>query len=148
LSGERINYDKADFLDGGRITGQAKLTFATSSQSSADLFAGATREMTEDPAYTNTAPFVGLSYYTDLPYGLGVRVGPQFTLRQFDEPFAAFGVTRLDRIVTVGTEIKYRKDLIFGFAPLLTYTYTKNYSNISIFEYDRHQVEFGFTREF
>jgi tetratricopeptide (TPR) repeat protein len=148
MSGERINYDKADFLDGGRITGQGKITYAVSSQSSADLFAGATREITEDPAYTNTAPFIGVSFYSDLPLGLGLRIGPQFTHRQFDEPFAAFGVTRLDRIITVGTEIKYRKDLIFGFAPLLTYTYTKNYSNISIFEYQRHQVEFGFTREF
>lgn len=148
LSGERIDYDKADYLDGARITGQGRIAYAVSSQSSANVFAGMTREITEDSAYSNTAPFVGASYYTDLPFGFGLSAGPQITLREFDQPIAAFGVKRFDRIVAVSTKITYREDLIFGFAPLLTYTYTKNYSNISIFEYQRHQVEFGLTREF
>jgi outer membrane protein len=42
-----------------------------------------------------------------------------------------------------------KRDLnIFGFAPSLEYTYTDNISNISLFDYDSHAIDFRLTKDF
>ncbi len=75
-------------------------------------------------------------------------IQPLLFFRLFDEPLGAFGKTREDVALRVKTTLIYRTDLFFGFAPTVTYTYTYNDSNIGLFDYVRHRLELGLTREF
>ena len=77
-----------------------------------------------------------------------MALGPVVGLRDFDAPIAAFGRTRRDVILRFEAEVVLSRPIAFGFAPVFSYSYTYNQSNIELFEYRRHLFEIGLTKRF
>jgi hypothetical protein len=75
-----------------------------------------------------------------------VTVSPDFVFRPFDAVHPAFGVKRSDKLYEVDVQVLKRDFKIFGFAPYIDYTFTRNVSNVSIYRFSRNRVGFGFTR--
>lgn len=148
LGGESRNYDEQTFLDGYLVSAQGMARYSLSPDSLISLELGIAQEDTDDPSFTNTQPFVGIQYLKAFPIGVSVSFGPLFGLRLFDDPIAAFGQTRRDELYRFRTEIVVQKEIALGFAPIFSYTYTHNRSNIDLFSYRRHQFEIGFTKRF
>ena len=148
IGGEVRNYDESDFLDGFLVSISGLARYSLSPVSLADALIGVAREQTDDPGFSNTQPFIGARYFQALPMGISVSAGPLIGFRNFDEPIAAFGKTRRDVVLQFKTEIVLRKNVAFGFAPMFSYTYTYNRSNIDLFEYKRHLFELGLTKLF
>ncbi len=98
--------------------------------------------------YAYTASQIRLGYDRDLPNGWSVSIQPSFAVIDYDQDLAAFGVARRDHLWTAQIAVLNRRIDIYGFTPRLAYTYTRNVSNISLYTYDRNQVELGLTRNF
>lgn len=146
--GEVRKYDEAKFLDGYLVSLRGVTRYSLSPESLLDTVVGIAREETDDPGYTNTQPFVGVRYLKAFPVGVSVALGPVFGLREFDAPIAAFGKTRRDVILRFEAEVVLNRPIAFGFAPVFSYSYTYNRSNIELFEYRRHLFEIGLTKRF
>ncbi len=148
VGGQRVNYERQNRLDGEVYSLQVDSHHILDSISRLSLFGGSFLEDTADPSYSNIAPFAGIAYQRDFPNRITASIQPMIFLRFFDDQLDLFGKTREDVTLQLRTSLTYRTDLLFGFAPTLTYTFTHNNSNISFHDYNRHRVEFGLTHEF
>lgn len=79
--------------------------------------------------------------------GLQFGVMPAVTFRHFDAAAAIYGARREDVTAEAGLRLEPRRALR-GFRPSVTYRYTDNQSTVSLFDYERHTVEFGVARAF
>lgn len=108
-----------------------------------------TRQETKARSLRNTQYAVSLFYSRELPLGITARLSPQFVLRSFGVPAAINnGITRLDRLYGVTIDLTKRNLSLYGFAPVLSYTFLHNTSSVDLFEYDQHRVNIGLTRLF
>ncbi len=147
LGAQRVRYDQSTRLNGPVYHAQAQVSHALSADSRIYLVTGALREDADDPADANTAPFLGVGYEKELLGRLRIGLHPLVYYRRFDGD-SGLGGTRRETILQFRGRVTYRKDLLFGFAPALTYTYTRNNANISLHDYVRHQLAFALTKEF
>ena len=92
--------------------------------------------------------YAGLSIYKELPMGITVNADIQARFSNFDEFNIITGVTRQDHRYIGSLELTKRDLNIMGFAPALSYTYTRNQSNVANFDYDSHAVDFRLTKNF
>lgn len=100
------------------------------------------------PVYANTVEQVRLGLDRDLTHGISVSIQPSYARINYDAAQAAFGFARRDRQTQVQVSILNRRIDLYGFTPRLAYTFTHNASNISLYAYDRNQVQMGLTRAF
>ena len=98
--------------------------------------------------YANTVEQVRLGIDRELAHGVSVSIQPSYARINYDAAQAAFGVPRHDRQVQMQVSILNRRIDLYGFTPRLAYTFTHNLSNISLYAYDRSQVQMGLTRAF
>lgn len=98
--------------------------------------------------YANTIEQVRLGLDRDLPQGFSVSLQPSYARIDYDAAQAAFGIARRDRQMQLQLSVLNRRIDISGFTPRLAYTFTHNVSNISLYAYDRNQIQFGLTRAF
>jgi outer membrane protein len=93
--------------------------------------------------------FTGVSLYKELPMGITANASLQgrYTLFDAENPYVP-GMLREDERLTSALTITKRDFNIFGFAPALSYSYTRNFSNIALWDYDAHNVDFRLTKDF
>jgi tetratricopeptide (TPR) repeat protein len=91
---------------------------------------------------------LGLAYQQEFVYGLTANVAPEVRWWRYFGFNPLFGVHRADRQYAVKLSLYKRDFTIFGFAPVVSYTYTRNNSNEELFRFNRNQFELGFTRQF
>jgi outer membrane protein len=90
----------------------------------------------------------GIEVYKELPLGLTVGSSAQARFSTFNEVNPIALLTREDQRY-IGAVTLTKRDLnLAGFAPSLTYTYTRNVSNIALWDYDTHAVDFRLTKDF
>ena len=91
---------------------------------------------------------VGLGFYKELPRGFNVQGQATARFAGFDDvnPFTLS--TRQDQNYTGSLTLTKRDWNWVGFAPSLNYTYTRNVSNIELYDYDNHAVDFRLTKDF
>ncbi len=70
-------------------------------------------------------------------------VGGSYTFRDFRNPAAFFNIVRRDRAYEGHIELLFRDWELFGARPFVRYEYTKQSSNIALFDYDQHEVSVG-----
>jgi len=97
-------------------------------------------------SYETWSGSVGL--YKELPKGITVDLNGEVRFSEFDAMHPIAGVTREDTRLT-GTVAFTKRDLnIWGYAPSLEYTYVYNDSNISLYEFDSHALDFRLSKNF
>jgi tetratricopeptide (TPR) repeat protein len=97
-------------------------------------------------AYSNT--FATASIGAEIPVAERVALvaGASFDLRRYDSPDALFLVEREDERIDLQAGLKVR--LIDGLFLVPRGTYTRNWSNIPLYDYDRWTVSAGIRLEF
>ena len=148
VEGLHVHYDTQPFRNGPLVVADASLTYGLSSSSFVRLLGGVTREQTEAEPLRNTGFKFGVGVYTDLPYGFTAYVEPQGIRTTYDETDPLFGQTREDTNLRVRTSLSNRQINVLGFMPVFSYIYSKNWSSIDFYDYDRHQFMIGVTRQF
>lgn len=119
-----------------------------SQTSAVTLRLGGNRQVAEDDAYSNWTGLLSAGYYREFPAGFSLYLEPSFSLADYDAPLAAFGKARSDKVGSLTAALLNRRIVFWRFTPRLAYSYTKAYSNIDIYDYDRHRVEIGLTTAF
>lgn len=90
----------------------------------------------------------GFGVYNELPKGITVNLNGELRLSEFDAMHPIAGEVREDKRY-IGSVAFTKRDLnIWGYAPAIEYTYVYNDSNISIYEYDSHAIDFKLSKDF
>lgn len=148
FSGSSVRYDRDKGREGSVFSFSGMATYILNERSSARFLFGVARENTDANPLSNTSWRLGLGYSRILPWGLSLSLQPDITLRNFDEQQIAFGAKRQDRLIRANISLIKRDWTLMGFAPVISYTYTNNHSNIDFFSFARSRAEIGITREF
>ncbi len=90
----------------------------------------------------------GFGLYKELPLGITASLNGEVQFSKFDDVNLLAGVIRDDTRYVAGIGLTKRDLNLFGFAPELAYTYVRNDSNITMYDYDSHAVDVRLTREF
>ena len=97
-------------------------------------------------SYETYSGSVGL--YTELSKGITVNLNGEVRLSEFAGLHPYAGVVREDTRLTGTIALTKRDFNIWGYAPALEYTYVYNNSNISIYEFDSHALDFKLSKDF
>ena len=134
--------------DGPVTTLSGGASYALSSASLASARLSVAYEDAEAAARRNTTYALQTSYSREYANALTIEVTPFAAYRPFDGFDALFGETRLDVRYGTAFDVLNREWSYRGFSPAVTYTATRNESNVVIYDYTRHQVELRLTRTF
>ena len=146
-------YEWRDYADSGELDGtalllDASLTHAFDSSFNVTVSAGyddITAELGWNAYHTISA---GLGLYKELPKGITAELSGEARFSDFDEMNTFIGETRQDERYSGNVTLTKRDWNIYGFAPSLSYTYTRNLSNIELYDFDSHEVDFRLTKDF
>ena len=90
----------------------------------------------------------GFGLYKELPKGITVNLNGELRLSEFDAMHPIAGIVREDRRYMGSIAFTKRDFNIWGYAPAIEYTYIYNDSNISIYEFDSHAIDFKLSKDF
>lgn len=142
------DYEVNSESDGTALMIDGSWNHAFDSSLTASLGTGYDRIKTEldFTSYETYSGSVGL--YKELPKGITVDLNGEVRFSEFDAMHPIAGVTRKDTRLT-GTVAFTKRDFnIWGYAPSLEYTYVYNDSNISLYEFDSHALDFRLSKNF
>lgn len=148
FEGLSSSYDTQPFLNGYYLDQGNFLSYYLTPSSFVRATLGLGYQKAESDVFSNWYYKVGLAYQREFAYGITANVAPQVQWTSYQETDPLFGVRRQDRQIFVQVSLYKRDFTIFGFAPVVSYSYTTNQSNQSLFKFDRNQFQLGFTRQF
>lgn len=142
------DYEIGSSNDGTALMIDGSWNHAFDSSLTASLGAGYDRIKAEIDfiSYETYSGSVGL--YKELPKGITVDLSGEVRLSEFDAMHPIAGVTRKDTRLTGTVALTKRDFNIWGYAPSLEYTYVYNDSNISLYEFDSHALDFRLSKDF
>jgi len=105
-----------------------------------------TEEDTQKAYLDNKSDAINIGIYTALPKGFALYVQPSMSWNKYKEKEAAYDHARDDLQYVVNANLS--KDLCKGFSLALGYTYTRNDSNLEIYDYTRDQMTFQVSKAF
>jgi len=111
-------------------------------------YASVTRSAAHDPGYAYWGGRIGVGVLKEIFSGLRPQLAIEVGRQVNDAPMPLFGRLRRDWSIKGSASIYKRDWSIAGFAPSLRVSYTRNMSNISIYEERRLRAEFGITKAF
>jgi outer membrane protein len=134
--------------DGSALLIDGSWNHAFDSSLTASLGAGYDRIKTEID-YISYETYSGrFGLYRELPKGITVDLNGEVRLSEFDAMHPIAGVTRKDTRLTGTVALTKRDFNLWGYAPSLEYTYVYNDSNISLYEFDSHALDFRLSKDF
>ncbi len=92
--------------------------------------------------------YLGVGAYKELPAGLSLYGEVRGTSRIYDSISTLTEARRADKMLDVAAHLTKRDFDIFGFAPRVSYKFSKRLSNNNIYDYTAHGADFTLTREF
>jgi tetratricopeptide (TPR) repeat protein len=141
-------YPDTSLSDGTALMIDGSWNHAFDSSLTASLGTGYDRIKTEVDftAYETYSGSAGL--YKELPKGITVDLNGEVRFSDFDAMDPIAGVRRKDTRLAGTVALTKRDFNIWGYAPALEYTYVYNDSNISLYEFDSHSVDFRLSKDF
>jgi outer membrane protein len=148
FEGVSSSYQTQPFLDGYYLDQGNFFDYYLTPSSFVRATLGFGYQKAESDVFSNWYYKVGLAYQREFAYGITANVAPEVQWTNYQETDPLFGVRRQDRQIFVKLSLYKRDFTIFGFAPVVSYSYTTSQSNQSLFKFDRNQFQLGFTRQF
>lgn len=145
---QTVTYRQVPDQNGTVTSGNLEATYTISPSSFVRVSGGEASQSAKVSALADTTRWVTLDYYQDLPWGFSANIEPAFAWTRYNAPLAAFGVTRADNIWAARFDVLNRRIEYGGFAPRLSFIYTRQSSTIALYRYSRMQVQIGLTRQF
>ncbi|MEM8936775.1 MAG: surface lipoprotein assembly modifier [Pseudomonadota bacterium] len=148
ISASYFDYKRDDGRDGPVLSSSINLLRALSSTSYAGARLSLTREFAKEEAFRSTDYSLQLSGIREFGGGLTVELTPSIGRRPFEGVNPLFAKRRKDIRAGVSIAATKRDWSYRGWAPVFSYGYTRNFSNINIYDFSRHRGELKFTRTF
>jgi len=148
VEGLSVNYHTQTFLNGFYIDQGNFLDYYLSPSSFVRGTIGLGYQKAESDVFSNWYYRLGLAYQQEFAWGITVNLAPEVRWWQYQATDPLFLSRRSDRQYFVKLSLYKRNFTIFGFAPVVSYSYATNQSNQALFKYNRNQFELGFTRQF
>ena len=142
------DYIDNDERDGPVFTASLNLLRAFSSTRFGGAGVSVIREAARESFLKNTDYGFQLSYTQEFSGGIIAELSPRIGMRRYDGLNPLFATQRREERVGGSVSISNRKWSVHGWAPVFTYSYTNNMSNINVFDFSRHRSEVRFTRLF
>jgi Surface lipoprotein assembly modifier len=112
------------------------------------LLAGVSRERAATEHLSSQSWNAGAGVHRELPWGISLYVQGLYSQRDHDGIFPGTFDARRDKRLDLSANLTKRDIEIFGLAPMVQYTYTKNDSNVGFYQYDAHGVSLTLTKRF
>ena len=148
ISAAYFDYDVNEAREGPVVSASLNVFRAFTSSQYGGARMTVTREFARDADFRSTDYALQLSYIRDFPRGLTLEATPFAAYRPFDAESVLFSETRTDWRYGASVSVTKRDWSVFGWAPVISYGYTRNISTINVFDFTRHQGELRFTRVF
>ena len=142
------NYVNSPVSNGNAVTVNGVFTHALDSTANIAVLGGYDN-VTQQLAYNSYQDVsFGLGFYKELPRGITLQGQGTARFAGFNDVNPLQAITRQDQQLTGSLTVTKRDWNVLGFAPSLNYTYTRNNSNITLFDFDSHNVDFRLTKNF
>jgi tetratricopeptide (TPR) repeat protein len=148
LDGESVSFRPVSDQDGPIYAANAEIAYTLSPSRILRVSGGVAAQEAKLSAYANTTLWVALDYYQDLPFGFSTNFEPAYSTISYNAPLAAFGTTRADHALALRLDVLNRRLEFRGFAPRLSLIHVRDQSSISLYRFNRTQVQIGVTRQF
>lgn len=148
LSSQWIDYLRSPERNGPLYSASVGGIYALTPDSAVSIKTGVNRQTARLSAYSNWSGYAAIGYYRDLPAGFSAYVEPSIALARHDAALAVFGQKRSDTIYSAQVAVLNRHIVLSRFTPRLAYTFTRQISNIPLFDFTRNRIEIGLTTAF
>jgi hypothetical protein len=142
------NYPGSPDANGNALLLSSVLTHAIDSSSNVALILGYENVVQQVDFASYYDGTVGFGFYKELPKGITLEGQGTARFAGFDAVNPLAMTTRYDENLTGSLTLTKRDWNIYGFAPSLNYTYTRNFSNIAVYDFDSHSVDVRLTKNF
>lgn len=148
LSVRKIDNLVNNAYDGSQIGLAVSYQRAFTHQLNGSLGVNIQRSFLTDPGYSSwdAGLFAGVS--TELPWGINAGLTGQVSTSLYQAENRLFLKQRKDIRFDSRAYIGLRSLRFMGFSPSVEYTFQYNKSNIDLYQYNRHRVEFAIARYF
>lgn len=149
VSAKRRLHDDVERRDAWTFSADATLTRALATGLTIAPSLGIDLERVPDLSYFSFSEIEpGFAVYWEGPLAITAQAQAKLALRDYEAEFPGQGNARDDRRLTLSLALIKRDFQWQGFAPVISYTYTNNDSDVVLYEYDRHDFSFAVTRKF
>lgn len=156
LRAMKNDYDVyADILNGYSYSGNLRMTYSFGASMYANVYAGVAREDAGMSEFSYWQPLVSIGLGAELPWGFQVYLEPTVYWAVYDCARGVLNksgdfvdVTEHSITQRYSVSISNNKFDLWGFMPMLTFSYTKRDSNIWQREFDKMAVEFTMRQKF
>lgn len=142
------SHDERDDLDGWRLAVNSSLRYALDSRTV--LEAGPFFDAVDARKDHRSSRMAGISGGVSRAFqnGIFVSVSASVQSQRYRAKDPLFGAEREDSAARLSVKVVNRSLKFGGFAPYVGYSYEKNNSNISLYEYQNHGLLMGLSRDF
>jgi outer membrane protein len=142
------NY-KNNLQDGTAFENNLSWTHAIDSTFNLSLLGGFSYVTAEDKAFGSKGLSSGIGFYKELTAGITLNGQAMYNATEFNALHSVtFPKIRKDDRFTGSIAVTKRDFEVFGLAPSLSYTFSRNLSNIDLYDYDSHAIDFRMTTDF
>lgn len=140
-------HDDEDSRDGWRVAMNPGIRYAVDSRTTLKI--SPHLEAVEAKTEHRSSRLIGLT--TGLSHAFGnvsISLSASAQLQCYRDEDPLFGRKRRDKTVWLSGQVLHRGLHVAGFSPYMGYSYERNRSNISLYDYQNHSVTMGFSRRF
>jgi outer membrane protein len=148
LAAQRVRYALDIGRNGGSYSLSSSVLHTLDAASGMVVKGGVSRQTALVPSLANTSLFAAIGYFRDLKGGFTIYAEPSYSRTRYDALLTAFGIVRADDAFT-GTLTLLNRHIVLGrFTPKISYSYTRQDSDIPLYQYRRNRLEIGLTTSF
>jgi outer membrane protein len=148
LAARHNDYARRADVDGWDIEAALSANRALDPSTLGFTYVGVQRTIANDPGNSSWQGRLGLGVLKEIGWGLRPQIVFEASHQVNDARLALFGMTRNDWRLQVSASIYKRDWNVAGFAPSLRVTWSRNFSNISLYDQRRLRAEFGIAKAF
>ena len=148
LSWQARQYHQSEAYDGSETALSLHHVYAPSSASSV-RFGGRLAYVSAEKDFNAYASYtLDARYFREWNFGVISDVGVEFEDREYVGDFSLMGEPRSDRRIEASIGITFRELGRKGFAPRIEYSYTRNFSNVGLYDYNRNSFAMLLTKRY
>ena len=142
------NDSDLSYQDGYKCSLDGNFNHYINSTTFVRVLAGLGREKTGADHLDSKRWQAGAGVFHDFPMGFSLYLQGLYTKRHYDGLFPFLTEGRKDKRFDISAQLTKRDWIFFGFAPMLQYTYTRNFSNVEFYNFDAHGANLTLTKKF
>lgn len=140
--------DSQSIYDGHAVLNDVALSHAFDASLIGYMGAGLDRVVTESDHLDYWSPSLSIGFYKEWTWGVTTDAQIEGRLSKYDDVFPLMAGPREDERLGARLSLTKRDFDIWGYAPVIEYSYTLNSSNVAFYDYDSHTIDFRLTKDF